>query len=302
MVSGGLVYLVGWILRCISSYNPSDKNIFIAQAIFTFAGPPIYSAAAYNLLGRLMNYLPMFASFNPYRVVYLFIYLGILVEGLTAAGASRLAAGSGEDDRDRYRSGGILISVSLVLQAVVESALMAMVAQLHYRCLRANMITRNVRIVCYTLYGTSTFVIFRCVFRAIEAFTTYFTDDCTGVCESIVRNEWYLYALEVAPMIIFTYWINILHPGRQLPSSVGRYLDYNKIERFGPGWKDTRHPLMTFVDPMDFIGLMTGEASHDKYWLRPEEWPICEDGSFTDGTASNVRGRSQPPSKEAAQV
>lgn len=300
MVWGGLIYFIGWVLRCVSSYHPSDLNIFIAQSIFTFAGPPIYSAAAYNLLGRLMNYLPMFASFNPYRVVYIFIYLGVLVEGLTAAGAARLS--SAKDDEDRFRSGGILISASLVLQAVVESALMAMVAQLHYRCIHANMVTRNVRIVCYTLYGTSTFVILRCIFRAIEAFTTYFTDDCTGVCSSIVKNEWYIYALEVAPMIIFTYWINVLHPGRQLPSSRGRYLDYDKIERHGPGWKDTRHPLMTFIDPIDFIGLMTGEASYDKYWLRPEEWPICTDGSFTDGTASNVRGRYQPTPKEPTQV
>lgn len=299
MVWGGLVYFTGWILRCISSYHPTNLNLFIAQTVFTYAGPPIYSAAAYNLVGRLMHYLPMFASLNPYRVVYFFIYLGALVEALTAAGAARLA--SAGDDLDRYQSGGTLISVSLVLQAVVELSLVAMVATIHYRCVRANMLTRNVRIVCFTLYGTSTFVLLRCIFRAIESFSTYSSKECSGICESITQHEWYIYALEVAPMVIFTYWINLLHPGRQLPSDRNRYLDSNKIERLGPGWTDNRSALMTFIDPLDFAGLLKGEASYEKYWLQPESWPICEDGSFTDGTASNAKKSSQT-SKEATQV
>ncbi|KAK2760764.1 hypothetical protein FQN54_002000 [Arachnomyces sp. PD_36] len=291
MVYGGIVYFAGWILRTIATYHPSNLNIFIAQTVLTYAGPPIYSAAAYNLVGRLMHYLPMFATLNPNRVVYFFVYLGALVEALTGAGAGRLATAG--DDKDRYRSGGTLISVSLVLQAVVETLLIAMVATLHYRCSKANMLTRNVKIVCFTLYGTSTFVILRCVFRAIESFTTYFSDNCEGICATISHNEWYIYALEVAPMVIFTYWLNILHPGRQLPSNRSRYLDYNKVERIGPGWTDKRSALMTFIDPLDFIGIMNGEASHEKYWLNPEAWPICDD-SFAEGTASNVPGKSQP--------
>jgi len=74
---------------------------------------PIYAAAEYNILGRLMHYLPMHASLNPSRVVYLFIGLGIAVESLTAAGAARRA--SSHVGTSRYSSGGVLISVALVL-------------------------------------------------------------------------------------------------------------------------------------------------------------------------------------------
>lgn len=75
-------------------------------------GPPIYAAAEYNILGRLMNYLPMHAPFHPNRVVIVFIYLGAAVESLTGAGAAMMATSQGEDV-DKYELGGRLISISV---------------------------------------------------------------------------------------------------------------------------------------------------------------------------------------------
>ena len=75
-------------------------------------GPPIYAAAEYNILGRLMNYLPMHAPFHPNRVVIVFIYLGALVESLTAAGAAMMAGSQGKDVQ-KYELGGRLISISV---------------------------------------------------------------------------------------------------------------------------------------------------------------------------------------------
>ncbi|KAI4743675.1 hypothetical protein E4T50_05897 [Aureobasidium sp. EXF-12298] len=88
MIWGGIVFTTGWTLRTISTYNPSNLNLYIAQYVFIYAGPPIYSAAEYSVFGRLLRYLPMHAPLNPDRVTYVFIYLGAAVEGLTAAGAS----------------------------------------------------------------------------------------------------------------------------------------------------------------------------------------------------------------------
>jgi hypothetical protein len=294
MFWGGAVYLTGWILRCVASYHTANRNVYIAQTIFIYAGPPIHSAAAYNLVGRLMHYLPMFATLNPYRVVYFFVYLGAAVESLTAAGAARISAAG--NDLSVYRSGGTLISVAIVLQAVVESLLMVMVAVLHYRCACSHMLPRNVQIVCITLYGTSTFVLLRCIFRAIEAFNIYSSTSCVGTCNSILRHEWYIYGLEAAPMVLFTYWLNVLHPGRYLPRQRNRYLDFDgKTERLGPGWTDRRPKWETFADPFDLGGVIKGQPAHDKYWLRPENWPACEDGTFANGSASNrVRSLEKP--------
>jgi hypothetical protein len=289
MFWGGAVFSAGWAVRTVSSYDNQNLNLYIAQSCLIYGGPPIYSAAEYNVLGRMMGYLPMHAPINPRRVTYFFIYLGILVESLTAAGASTMAAN--QDDPDAIKRGGLLISVSLVLQGSLELFFITMVATIHQRAARANMLPRNVRNLCIMLYGTSSFIIFRCIFRAIESFSTMTGDSCNSVCHLVVYNEWYLYAFEAAPMVIYTIWLNIIHPGRLLPKEPNRYLDLDgKTERMGPGWKDHRSLVESFIDPFDFQGMLKGSDNHDKFWLEPEKWPIAE-GSFTDGTASNVAGK-----------
>lgn len=112
MFWGGTVFTAGWIMRVLSSYDPANKNLYIAQTCLILGGPPIYAAAEYNVLGRLMSYLPMHAIFHPGRVVTVFIYLGATVESLTAAGAAKMAASKGEDI-PAYMLGGKLVSISV---------------------------------------------------------------------------------------------------------------------------------------------------------------------------------------------
>ncbi|KAJ5287481.1 hypothetical protein N7478_003167 [Penicillium angulare] len=289
---GGILFTTGWILRCISSYHPGNMNLYIAQSVFIYLAPPVYSAAAYNLVGRLMNYVPMHAVLNPNRVLIFFVYVGAAVESITVAGAAKNAAAG--SDLSQYKSGGILIAAGLILQAVVECLVVAIVVTFHVRAARAGPVPRNVKTVCFTLYGTSTFVLLRCIFRAVEAFEMFQNIGCSENCGPILSNEWYLYAFELGPMLIFTYWLNLLHPGRYLPREKCRYLDMDKsTERHGPGWIDNRSSWATIVDPLDLEGMRKGQPSHDTYWLRPEEFPVCQDGSFADGTASNKKSGSR---------
>lgn len=289
---GGTLFTTGWILRCISTYYPANLNLYIAQSVFIYLAPPVYSAAAYNLVGRLMNYLPMHAVLNPNRVLIFFVYVGAAVESITVAGAAKNAAAG--TDLAEYKNGGVLIAAGLVLQGVVECLVVAIVATVHRRASRARMVPRNVKTLCYTLYGTSTFVLLRCIFRAVEAFEMFGNLGCTSNCGPILSQEWYLYAFELGPMLIFTFWMNLLHPGRFFPRDKTRYLGLDgHIERLGPGWLDHRSQWETFMDPLDISGVIKGQASHEKYWLRPEEWPTCNDGSFAEGTASNRKLAAQ---------
>jgi hypothetical protein len=251
-------------------------------------GPPVYSAAAYNLVGRLMNYLPMHAVLNPNRVLIFFVYVGAAVEAITVAGAAKNAAAG--SDLDKYKSGGTLVAAGLVLQAVVECCVIGIVATVHARCARAKMLSPNVRMICITLYGTSTLVLLRCIFRAVESFEMFGDLGCRENCGPILSNEWYLYAFELGPMLLFTWWLNLMHPGRNLPRQKNRYLcPDGRTERMGPGWIDRRSQWETFADPLDLKGVFKGAPSHEKYWLRQDDWPICKDGSFAMGTATNTR-------------
>ncbi|KAL2826426.1 RTA1 like protein-domain-containing protein [Aspergillus cavernicola] len=302
MFWGSLLYTIGWILRAISSYNPEHVNLYIAATVFVYAAPPVFSASAYNILGRIMHYIPMFAWLNPNRTVLFFVYIGAVVEGLTAAGGARIATGAQETDK--YRSGATIMAISVILQCIVEIVLVSIIATLHRKCARAGMLPPNLRFLFYTLYGTSTLVLMRCIYRAVESLYTLDPPGvaCNDTCEYFQRNEWLLYAFDAAPMVLFTFWINLLHPGRYLPRDKTRYLDTDGItERNGPGWLDSRAKVETFIDPLDLAGLMKKNKHHTKYWDEPERWPVCEDG-FSTGTASNVRGRSFAPPKPEESV
>lgn len=267
-------------MRAVSTRDLENIPPFIAQTVLILAGPPIYAAAEYNILGRLMHYLPMHAPLNPSRVVYLFIYMGAGVEGLTAAVATLMASGgSSSVGSSNFMTGGVLISVALVLQGVVECFFLSMVALLHYRCVRSRMLAPNVRMLCIMLYGTSSLVLLRCIFRVVQAFSMY-AGNCGQYyyCGASSKDEWYLYVFEAAPMALYTYWLNVVHPGRYLPVEHERYLDPDgKTERIGPGWIDERSKALTFIDLFDVKSAFRGRSESSKFWLRPEEWPACLD-------------------------
>ncbi|KAK5169917.1 uncharacterized protein LTR77_005895 [Saxophila tyrrhenica] len=290
MFWGGTVFTAGWIMRIFSSYDPSNKALYIAQTCLVLGGPPIYAAAEYNILGRLMSYLPMHAVFHPRRVIIVFVYLGALVESLTAAGAAKMAASKGLDISE-YVLGGKLVSISLVLQAAVECVFVSFVATMHYRAARAHHLSRNVRALCFMLYGTSALVLFRCIFRAVEAFATQGVltpEQCGSLCRLVETREWYIYVFEATPMAIYTIWLNVMHPGRYLPRNKFQYLDVDgTTERLGPGWVDRRSQWQTWADPFDLVKTIKGRPAHEKYWLQSERWPAAE-GSFAQGTASNA--------------
>jgi hypothetical protein len=285
MVWGGAIFMSGWIMRTVSSYHTANIGFYSAQYVLILCGPPIYSAAEYNVLGRLMHYLPMHAPLNPSRVIYFFVYLGAAVEGLTAAGAAKQSVA--KDDKEKLRSGQNLVIVGLILQAVVESLFMTMVALMHYRAAVSNMLTKKVRNICIMLYGTSTLVLLRCICRAVEGFAVKQALDsttCKGTCNNVLRHEWFLYAFEAAPMVLYTFWLNVMHPGRLLPRERNCYLDSEGIERLGPGWIDKRSPWMTFIDLFDVAG-----TGHEKFWLKPDDWPMVGGGSDEPGRSTNVK-------------
>ncbi|KAI9794102.1 MAG: hypothetical protein M1833_000467 [Piccolia ochrophora] len=292
LIWGGIVFTSGWIVRAISAQYLTNFNLYIAQTVLILAGPPICAAAEYNILGRLMHYLPMHAPLHPSLVVVLFIYIGVAVEVLTAIGARRIA--ENRPGTSEYVSGGTLISISLLLQAVVELFFVSLVVFLHRRCKRAHMLAANVRSVFIMLYGTSTLVLLRCIFRAAEAFDKYKGDCDSYHCGSVTSNEWYLYVFEAAPMVVYIAWLNIVHPGRFLPAKRIRYLDPDgSTERIGPGWIDKRPTWIKLVDLFDVMGAVQDRPEDTKFWLRPQEYPACEDGSFALGTGSNHRKHSQ---------
>lgn len=64
MFYGGAAYAGGFITRSIFANNPSNKDLYMAQYILILCGPPIYSAAEYNVLARSTSIFVLFYALS----------------------------------------------------------------------------------------------------------------------------------------------------------------------------------------------------------------------------------------------
>jgi hypothetical protein len=162
LVWGNLFFTTAWILRSTSSYNPQNASLYTAQYRFIITAAPIYAAAEYNILGRLLRYLPMHIPFHPDRVVYVFIFVGVVVEVLLGTGAS-LVSVARLDHHGKYKTGRILLAVAFLLEAFVEVAIFCFVVVIHRRCLKSGTFPKSIQRLCILLYGTSILVLLLCL-------------------------------------------------------------------------------------------------------------------------------------------
>jgi hypothetical protein len=289
--------IAGFMCRAISVHHVQNIGLFIAQYVLILMGPPLYSAAEYFILGRLLSYLPYHTPIHPGRVLSTFIFLSTVVETLTGSGAGN-SAGSGREPEQK-RIGLALLNAALILQCFVEVFFFSLVATVEIRCRKAKNFPSNVRKVCYLLYITSAMILLRCIVRTIEGFehSSCPSDRDDPYCGPVSRNEWFLWTFEVSNITLFVILLCVFHPGNFLPRSHLVFLDQGdgKTERVGPGFSkaDNRPLWMTVVDPFNLHGILTGKGMVlQKFW--EESWPaydggeIVESGSQKNGGANDA--------------
>jgi hypothetical protein len=275
LVWGGLFFTIGWALRSASTYNLTNSRLYKGQYRCIIASPPVYAAAEYNILSRLLRYVPMHAPLHPDRVLYGFIFMGVVVEALLGTGANMVSS-AGVEHHGASKTGSTLLAVAFLVQAFVEIAIFCFAVVIHRRYKRNGTLPKDILRLCSILWGTSTLVFLLCIFRIIESFglhSFYDSASCHGLCASLTFQEWYLYIFEAAPMVIYTLWLNMMHPGTMLPSNQDVYLDVDgKTKRVGPGWVDSRTRWEAWTDPLDLRGRLKDTPWHEKFWLEPERW------------------------------
>ena len=273
MVFSCVVWIAGFILRMTSIYKDQNIQIFIAQYVLLFLGPPLFAGAEYFILGRVLAYVPYHSPIHPGRVLSTFIILDTLVEILAVNGATS----NGSAKTVKFRNTGLeRMTASLVLQALLEVVFFCSVGMVEWRCKKARMFPRNLRIVCYILYVTSAMMLVRCIFRIVEGFEIM---DCPldrPNCGSVDQHEWFFYVFEVANIFLFVLLLTIFPPGKYLPPDVKVYLDpVDGTERVGPGFAkaDARPFWRTVVDPCNIHHIITGSGlTVDRFWER--EHPV----------------------------
>ncbi|KAL4980727.1 hypothetical protein BDW66DRAFT_37080 [Aspergillus desertorum] len=261
-----VLFTVGFVLRAIGAFGEWDNvPIYIASTVFLLAGPPVYEGANFLILGRILYYIPYLSPIHPGRVFSTFLGFLFFVEVLTANGAALLA--NTEATQSRRDIGDGLLKAALILQLVVMAGFVSLAVFFQLKCYRAGLLTEKLKSVLTVLYCSCTLITARTAFRNVEYFTAagqHSWDDPSDV-DPIIRNEWVFWVFEVAIMYVNTTMLNIFHPMRFLPRSNKIYLAKDGVtEVEGPGFKDPRSWYVTFVDPFDIAGLISGRQV--KYW------------------------------------
>lgn len=295
------VWIAGFVCRTISVYDVQNVGMFIAQFVLVILGPPLYAAAEYFILGRLMAYLPYHAPLHPGRVVSTFAMLSVVVEALTANGAAN-SAGSGRTP-EQVKAGLTCLKAALILQCVIEIGFFSLVALVEHRCRKSGNFPRRIRPVFYVLYTTSLMVLVRCIVRAIEGFemsacSTNGNDD-EHYCGAVSTHEAFLWVFEIANITLFVIALAVFHPGKYLPRSSKIFLDPKDgtTERLGPGFSkgaDKRPLLATILDPFNLWSMVTNrKQEQDRFWLN--DYP-----AFNGEMGADEEANRTLPAKNAA--
>ncbi|KAG8158109.1 hypothetical protein KVR01_011870 [Diaporthe batatas] len=288
-----LIFTAGFITREIGAFDYENLPVFIASSCLVYAAPPLYEAANYHILGRVLFYVPYHSPIHPGRVWTTFAMLASVVEALSGVGASYSA---NRDLPARTQDvGQALLKASLILQLIIVNSFVVLAVLFHRRVRRAGIHSRRVNSSMLTLYVSTALIEARTIYRTVEYFGLAGTRIQLGAdlrdLPPEFRYEWFFYVFEASLMLANAFLWNIRHPRRYLPATTNIFLSQadGVTEVDGPGYKDSRSFLSTLFDPFDFYGLATGRDKKDRFW---------EEGQPGKREVAGVKGEAKPAGHE----
>lgn len=262
-----LLFTLGFVMRAIGAFGHWDNlGVFISSTVFLLAGPPVYEGANFFTLGRILYYIPYHSPMHPGRVFSTFIAMGVVIEVITANGASLVANTSNPESTQN--TGKALLKAALILQIALMVGFVALATKFYYNCHRGGVLNKKVKRALYVLYCSCTLITIRTIFRTVEYFTAASLNTSNiDKISPIIKDEWFFWVFETVVMFSNTTLLNVFHPMRWLPQSNRIYLATDGVtEVEGPGYEDPRHFLLTLFDPFDIVGMITKKGKKEKFW------------------------------------
>ncbi|KAI1080270.1 RTA1 like protein-domain-containing protein [Whalleya microplaca] len=265
-----LVFVAGFIARELGAFDYKDLVKYIVSICLCYAAPPLYELANYYVLGRILYFVPYYSPIHPGRVLTTFAAISMVIETLNGVGASYVSNQS--LPTKTQQAGKTLLQAALVMQLVVVTLFITLAVTFQIRCRRNGINHVKVNQALLTLYVSSTIIMVRCIYRAVEFFdlsnANYSSPDFDpSTLSPIIRYEWFFYVFEATLMLCNSVLLNIRHPRRWLPKSTKVYLARDGITEIrGPGYQQERNFLVTLVDPFDVYGMIKGRDQTTRFW------------------------------------
>ncbi|KAM7196311.1 hypothetical protein V8F33_006220 [Rhypophila sp. PSN 637] len=263
------LFTAGFIVREMGAFDYGNLVKFIVTICLVYAAPPLYELANYNILGRVLYYVPYHSPIHPGRVITTLGFISAVVEALNGNGASYSSNRSLPEDKQNM--GKALIKASLLIQILIIVLFLMLAGVFHRRCQRSGVLNDKLRGALYTLYASTGLLVVRTIFRIVEYFSLASLHYELGLdpmsLSPLIRYEWFFYFFEATLMLVNQVMMNVRHPRKYLPKSTKTYLAKDGVtEVRGPGHKDTRPFLQTLFDPFDLIGLVQGKDKQKRFW------------------------------------
>ncbi|GAB1317235.1 hypothetical protein MFIFM68171_07445 [Madurella fahalii] len=264
-----LLFTVGFVVREIGAFDYEHLIKYIVSICLIYAAPPLLELANYNILGRILYYVPYHSPIHPGRVITTFAFISFVVEVLNGNGVAYSANQS--LTHSQMEMGRALLKAALVIQLGVLALFALLAATFHRRCHRAGIRSAQLTAALRTLYASTALIGVRTIFRVAEYWSiaqhNFWEPGLDPMTLSpMIRYEWFFYVFEAGLMVVNHVMMNVRHPRKYLPKSTKTYLSAadGKTEIMGPGYKDGRKFWVTLVDPFDIVGLVKSGAKGGK--------------------------------------
>ncbi|PMD38786.1 hypothetical protein L207DRAFT_490473 [Hyaloscypha variabilis F] len=264
-----LTMTAGYTLREVGAFHYTTVNIYIASMTIIYSVPPLYEMCNYQILSRLLYYVPYHSPMHPGRILTTLGGISAVVETLNGNGVSYWA--NIKVSHSKQIMGLDFLKASLVVQLVVLVGFISLTAWFHYKCQRVGPFPKAVRDVIITLYISSVLIGIRALYRTVEYYTVkvfiYKPDMDPSSASPLIKYEAFFWVFEALLMLANSVLWNVRHPMAHLPLDSRVYLaEDGSKEIVGPGYEDLRFFVVAMVDPFDLIGLAMGRHTRKEFW------------------------------------
>lgn len=208
---GGIMEVLGWVGRLLSSFDPTQPSPYLMQIITLIIAPAWFSAGCYAVTGALIHRIGQEGTFLSAKA-YTILFVACDLISIVLQGVGGATAGKEADRGESPEKGRAIMLAGIVFQLVAMIVFMALSVQFYRRRWR-DFTKPQQRLAQGTLFA-SLCIIVRGIFRTAEL--------GEGWKGFLFVHEVFTIDLDGFPIVLCMLVFNLVHPGNTLDAQEAR--------------------------------------------------------------------------------